>query len=108
MVMVMMMMMMMMMMTMIMMVNYDDAADDENEYNYTGWPSKNGTVDTVDFQDFALMKFFFSTLLDRASFPHYNNTKIVKIWLRTFYFISNFLWTVIFGICPISRVSRHD
>ena len=22
---------------------------------YTGWPRKNGTVDTVDFQDFALI-----------------------------------------------------
>ena len=22
---------------------------------YTGWPNKNGTVDTVDFQDFALI-----------------------------------------------------
>ena len=31
-----------------------------------------------------------------------------SIWLRTFYFMSNYLWTVIFGICPISRVPRHD
>ena len=31
-----------------------------------------------------------------------------QIWLRTCYFMSNFLWTVIFEICPISRVPRHD
>ena len=24
--------------------------------DYTGWPRNNGTVDTVDFQDFALIK----------------------------------------------------
>ena len=43
---------------------------------YTGWP-KNGTV---DFHDFALhdQQLSFFTLLDRASFPHYNNTKIIK------------------------------
>ena len=27
------------------------------------------------------------------------------MWLKTFYFMSNFLWTVIFGICPISSLS---
>ena len=47
------------------------------------------------------------TLLDRASFPHYNNTKIIKFGWEL-YFMSNFLWNVIFGICPISRVPRHD
>ena len=26
---------------------------------YTGWPRKNGTVDTVDFQDFALINSYF-------------------------------------------------
>ena len=41
----------------------------------------------------------FYTLLDRTSFPHYNNTKIIKFGFRTFYFMSNFLWTVISGIC---------
>ena len=31
------------------------------------------------FQDFALINsYHFFTLLDRASFPHYNNTKIIK------------------------------
>ena len=28
---------------------------DSSSYNNTGWPNKNGTVDTVDFQDFALI-----------------------------------------------------
>ena len=47
---------------------------------YSGWPNKDGTVDTVDFfQDFALINsYLFFTLLDRASFSHYNNTKIIK------------------------------
>ena len=26
---------------------------------YTGWPRMNGTVDTVDFQDFALINSYF-------------------------------------------------
>ena len=52
--------------------------------------TKNGTVDTVDFQDFTLIISYH------------------QIWLRAFYFMSNFLWTVIFGICPIFRDPRHD
>ena len=27
--------------------------------SYTGWPRKNGTVDTVDFQDIALINSYF-------------------------------------------------
>ena len=46
---------------------------------YTGWPNKNGTVDTVDFSGLSSdQQLSFITLLDRASFPHYNNTKIIK------------------------------
>ena len=42
----------------------------------------------------------FFYLADRASFPHYNDTmQDHQIWLKTFYFMSNFLSTVIFGIC---------
>ena len=45
-------------------------------YIYTGWPKKNGTVDVLglcsDQQSYCF------TLLERASFPHYNNTKIMK------------------------------
>ena len=40
---------------------------------------KNGTVDTVDFQDFALINSsLFSPCLIEHLFPHYNNTKIIK------------------------------
>ena len=47
--------------------------------SYTGWPQKNGTVDTVDFSGLCSdQQLSFFTLLDRASFPHYNNTKIIK------------------------------
>ena len=46
---------------------------------YTGWPNKNGTVDTVDFSGLCSdQQLSFFNLLDRASFPHYNNTKIIK------------------------------
>ena len=76
-------------------------------YN-TGWPNKNGTVDTIDFLGLCSdQQLSFFTLLDRTSFPHYNNTKIIKFGWELF-FMSNFLWTVIFGIWPISRVPRHD
>ena len=77
---------------------------------YTGWPKKNGTVDTVDFSGLcSYQQLSFFTLLDRAFFPHYNNnTKIIKFGWENFFFMSNFLCTVIFGICPISRVLRHD
>ena len=51
----------------------------------------------------------FFTLLDRASFPHYNNTKIIKFgWELFILWVISLIWTVIFGICPISRVPRHD
>ena len=64
---------------------------------YTGWPSKNGTVDFLGLCSDEQLSFF--TLLDRASFPHYNNTTIIKFGWELFYFMSNVLWTVIFGIC---------
>ena len=44
-----------------------------------GGPPKNGTVDTVDFSGLCSdQQLSFFILLDRASFPHYNNTKIIK------------------------------
>ena len=47
--------------------------------NYTGWPPKkrNSRYSRVSglCSD---QQFSFFTLLDRASFPHYNNTKIIK------------------------------
>ena len=52
---------------------------------YTGWPLKNGTVDTVDFSGLCSdQQLSFFTLLDRASFPHYNNTKIIKFGWELF------------------------
>ena len=75
-------------------------------------PQKMGTVNYSWFSDpFAFKKFnkaiSFFTLLDRASFSHKDNTKIHQIWLRTFYLMSNFLWSVIFGISPeFSRYFR--
>ena len=65
---------------------------------YTGVAKKkNGTVDFSVLCSHQQLSFF--TLLDRAPFPHYDNTKIIKFGLRIFYFISNYVWTVIFGIC---------
>ena len=46
---------------------------------YIRWPNKNGTVETVDFSGLCSdQQLSFFTLLDRTSFPHYNNTKIIK------------------------------
>ena len=79
------------------------------KWPYTGWPKKTGTVDTVEFQDFALIKFFFFTLLDRASFPHYNNTKIIKFGWELF-----ILWVISYGLSFSGfarfpcRIPRHD
>ena len=79
------------------------------EIEYTGWPEKNGTDDTVNFSGLCSnQQLSLFTLLDRASFAHYNNTKIIKFGWELFYFMSNFLWTVFFRICPISRVPRHE
>ena len=66
-----------------------------------GGPKKTGTVDTVDFQGLCSdQQLSFFTLLDRASFPHYKKHQDHQIWLRTFYFLSNFLWTFHFRDLP--------
>ena len=54
---------------------------------------KTGTVDTVDFSGLRSDQQFFSTLLDRASFPHYNNTKIMKFGWELF-----ILWVISYGL----------
>ena len=54
---------------------------------------KNGRVDTVDFQDFDLINSYLFTLLDKASFPHYNNTKIIKFGWELF-----ILWVISYGL----------
>ena len=69
--------------------------------SYTGWPpKKRNSGYSQFFRTLLWSTVIFFTLLDRASFPHYNNTKIMKF--------GYFLWSFIFGICPISRVPRHD
>ena len=46
---------------------------------YQSGQKKNRTVDTVNFSGLCPdQQLAFFTLLDRASFPHYNNTKIIK------------------------------
>ena len=61
---------------------------------YTVWPKKNGTVDTVDFSGLCSdPQLSFLTLLDRASFPHYNNTKIIKFGWELF-----ILWVISYGL----------
>ena len=57
-------------------------------------PPKNGTVDTVDFSGLCSdQQLFFFTLLDRASFPHYNNTNIIKFGWELF-----ILWVISYGL----------
>ena len=77
---------------------------------YTGLPRHNGTVDAVDNTGLCYNHQLFSVTFcrTRASISHYNNQLDHQIWLSTFYLIRHYLWTVIFVICPISRVSRHD
>ena len=58
---------------------------------YTGWPKKNGTVNFLWLSSGQQLSFF--TLPDRASFPHYNNTKIVKFGLKLF-----ILWVISYGL----------
>ena len=61
---------------------------------YTGWPNKNGTIDTVNFSGLCSdQQLSFFTLLDRASFPHYNNTKIIKFGWELF-----ILWVISYGL----------
>ena len=63
---------------------------------YTGWPPKKWNS---QFWTLLLSTVILSTLLDRASSPHNNNTKIIKFGWELFILWVIFLWTVIFGIC---------
>ena len=76
-------------------------------YIYIRRPKKPGTVFRTLL--WSTVTFFF-TLLDRASFPHYNSTKIIKFGWELFYLWSNFLWTVIFGFArfPEFRGTIND
>ena len=63
-----------------------------------GGPPINGTVDFSGFCSDKQLCFF--TLLDRATFPHYNNTKIIKFGLKLF-----ILWVISYGL-SFSRFAR--
>ena len=54
-------------------------------------PPKNGTVDFLGLCSDQQLSFF--TLLDRAYFPHYNNTKIIKFGWELF-----ILWVISYGL----------
>ena len=59
-----------------------------------GGLKKNGTVDTVNFSGLCSnQQLSIFTLLDRASFPHYNNTKIIKFGWELF-----ILWVISYGL----------
>ena len=60
-------------------------------YIYTGWHKNNGTVDFLGLCSDQQLSFF--TLLDRTSFPHYNNTKIIKFSWKHF-----MLWVISCGL----------
>ena len=51
----------------------------------------NGTVELLGLCSNQRLSFF--TLLDRASFPHYNNTKIIKFGWELF-----ILWVITYGL----------
>ena len=57
-------------------------------------PPEKNTEHSI-FQDFALINrtLYFFTLLDRASFPHYNNTEIIKFDWKLF-----ILWVISYGL----------
>ena len=59
---------------------------------YTGWPPKKGNSRYTRFYRTLLCStVIFFTLLDRASFPYYNNTKIIKFGWELF-----ILWVISF------------
>ena len=58
---------------------------------HTGWPKKNGTVDFSGLCSDQQLSVF--TLLDRASFHHYNNTKIINFGWELF-----ILWVISYGL----------
>ena len=66
-----------------------------------GGPEKTEQSIQSIFQDFALINsYLFFTLLDRASFFHHNNTKIIKFGWELF-----ILWVISYGL-SFSRFAR--
>ena len=74
----------------------------------TGCPKKTEQSIQSIFRTLLSSTVTFFTLLDRASISHYNNIKIIKFGWEIFILWDISLGLVIFVICPISRVSRHD
>ena len=60
---------------------------------YTGWPQKMQQSIQSIFRTLLWSTVIFFTLLDRASFPHYNNTKIIKFGWELF-----ILWVISYGL----------
>ena len=61
------------------------------KFSLVGSPSKNGTFDFVGLC--SDQQLFCFTCLERASFPHYNNTKIFKFGWKLF-----MLWVISYGL----------
>ena len=59
---------------------------------YTGWPPKK-TEQSIFLGLCSDQQLSFYTLLDRASFLHYNNTKIIKFGWELF-----ILWVISYGL----------
>ena len=58
-----------------------------------GGPKKEQSIQSI-FQNFALINsYLFFNLLDRASLPHYNNTKIIKFGWEVL-----ILWVISYGL----------
>ena len=60
---------------------------------YTGWPPKNGTVDFVRTLLWSTVILLHLAGYYRPSFPHYNNTKIIKFGWQLF-----ILWVISYGL----------
>ena len=58
-----------------------------------GGPEKTEQSTRSSFQDFALFNSYFFILLDKTSFPHCNNTKIIKFGWELF-----ILWVISYGL----------
>ena len=62
-----------------------------NDIIYTGWPKK--TEHSIFLGLCSDQQLSYYPLLDRASFPHYNNTKIIKFGWELF-----ILWVISYGL----------
>ena len=67
------------------------SVESQKSANNTGWSNKNGTVNFLGLCSNQQLSVF--TLLDRASFLHYNNTTIIKYGWELF-----ILWVLSYGL----------